>query len=55
MMRREKLKYLVTTQQGRIAKKDVGWTNKVAKSRTRDTCTKSGKGLRCMEGHDRLP
>ena len=45
-MRREKVEYLMTTgmiegkrSRGKREKKDVGWTNKVSKSRMSNRCT----------------
>ena len=60
MMRREKLKHLVTngmteekcSKQDKT-RKDVGWTTKVAKCRS-GRCTKGDKGLRYEKWHDRL-
>ena len=62
MMRRENLAHHVTreTIEGKRSrgaqreKNDVGWTNKVAQTRTSDRSTKSGEGPRCVEGQDRL-
>ena len=46
VMRREKQEHLVTAgmMEGKQHKKDVGWTNKVAKSRKNDRSTESDKG-----------
>ena len=59
-MTREKLAHLITTAMIKeiaaqeIARKDVGWTDKVAKCTSSDRYTKSVKGERCVEGYDCL-
>ena len=37
-----------------MARKDVGWTNKKAKSRMNYKGTEGNEGKRCIEGRDRL-